>query len=144
MRRAAASGRHRRLANHRRVIAIGDDEPGAIIAQAAAVEGREIEAARHRPEEAVAIIEIVGPLAVAHQIGARNLDLDDDQLAFGRKRHHVGAAAIGQRRFAEREHVGAEEHPGDAARDIAGDEREIVEAAVGTRIEGAGHRADLE
>ena len=58
---------------------------------------------RHRPEEAVAIIEIVDPFAVAEQVGLGDLDLDDGQAALGVDRHQVGAAAVGQRHFADRE-----------------------------------------
>jgi hypothetical protein len=110
------------------IVAVGDDQAGAIGAEIVAVEGREAEAGRHRPIEEVAIIEIVAPFAVAEQIGARDLDLDDDQPALGVDRDHVGAPAVGQRHLANREHVAAEEQPGHAAGDILRGERRVGEA----------------
>ena len=37
--------------------------------------------------------EIVGPFAVAEQVGARHLDLDDHHLTAGIDRHQIGAPA---------------------------------------------------
>ena len=43
-------------------------------------------------------------------------------------RDHVGAAAVGQRHLADREHVGAEEQPRHPARDVLRGHRRVGEA----------------
>jgi hypothetical protein len=68
----------RRLAHHRGIIAVGDDQP-RFAGQVALLLEDSREVRRHRPEEAVAIIEIVEPFAVAEQVGLGDLDLDDGQ-----------------------------------------------------------------
>jgi hypothetical protein len=74
---------------------------------------------RQAPVEPVAELEVVGPFAVAEQVGARGLDLDDHQLALGVDSHQVGAPAVAQRHLGERPDVVAREQPADAAGDRA-------------------------
>ena len=95
----------RRLAQDRGVVAVGDDHARSLGQERFAVQRAMVEPGRHRPEEAVAMVEIVEPFAVAEQIGARHLDLDDDDLAARVDRHDVGAAAAVERHFAHRRQI---------------------------------------
>ena len=92
----------------RRIITIGDQQTGFVRQEMRLVE-QAAQALGHRPVKAVAIIQIVAPLAVADQVGAADLDLDDRQMAPGIDRDQVGAAAVGQRHFAHREPVATTE-----------------------------------
>lgn len=56
-----------------------------------------VEMRREAPVEAVAMIQVIGPLAVAEKIGAAHLDLDDHDLPLGIDAHEVGAPARTQR-----------------------------------------------
>ena len=96
---------------------------------------------RHGPEELVAVIEIVGPLAVSKQVGLRDLDLDNREAAFRIDCHEVGAAAIRKRHFAYGEQVLPAEKTRHATRDFGGNWRGVGEA---TRIGQAGHLGSLE
>src|SRR6185295_3696588 len=96
---------------------------------------------RDRPEEAVAIIEIVEPFAVADQVGLRDLDLNDGETAFGVYGHQVCSPAVGQRHLAYSEQILAAKQAGNAPRDLAGDWRGIRKAQ---RIELGGHAKELE
>ncbi len=97
------------------VVAIGDDHPAAVGAVVRAVERPAIEPRRHPPEEAVAMIEIVGPFAIAQQIAALDLDLDDDHPSLGVDPHQIGAAAVAQRHFGQAPDIVAREQPRDPA-----------------------------
>ena len=103
------------------------------------LEWRAIEALRHRPEKPVAIIQILAPLAVAEQIGARDLDLDDGDHAAGIDRHHVGAAAVGQRHLADAEQIEVEEQPRDAPRHVLRGEGSVGEAESRFETRGGSH-----
>ena len=103
------------------------------------VERLEIEAGRHRPAKPIAIIEIVLPLHVATQVGARAFDLDDRDAAFGIERHDIGAPPVAERDFAQRHQILPPQQPRDAARDIGGDQ-----GCVGEAIGLAGHRPQVE
>ena len=73
LRRAAGQLPDCGVAHHRGIVAIGDDQPAGAGMEAFLLERLQVEPGRHRPEEAVAIIEIVTPFAVANQIGAETL-----------------------------------------------------------------------
>jgi hypothetical protein len=115
-----------RLAQDRRIVAIGDDHARPLRQERRTVQRRGIEPRRHRPVIAVAVTEIVGPFAVTHQVGARHLDLDDHQLSARVDRHQVGTAAALQRDFGDGDEVVAQQHPRDAARDVGGADRGIA------------------
>src|SRR5690606_9705969 len=68
-----------RLADDLGIVTVGDDPPGTIGPESRPIERLEREAGRHGPEEAVAIIEVIGPFVIAEQIGPRHLDLDDGE-----------------------------------------------------------------
>jgi hypothetical protein len=120
------------------------DQAGAVRAEPVAVERLEAEAGGHRPEEAVAIIEVIAPFLVTEQVRPRHLDLDDHQLPLGTDRHHVGAAAVGQRHFAQGEKVGPEEQTCHAAGDVLRGKRHVGKAGVGARFALGGHWPTLE
>ncbi len=69
------------LTDDRRIIAVGNDHAGAGRQERLPVQRRGVETGGDRPVEAVAAAEIIGPFAVTEQIGARHLDLDDDDVA---------------------------------------------------------------
>lgn len=64
-----------------RVIGIGDDQSGAVGPERGLVKQAEVEAGRHSPEIAVAIIEIILPLPVAEEVGAAALDFHGNEAA---------------------------------------------------------------
>src|SRR3546814_1750842 len=86
-RAALANGRRHgdpvRLAHDRRIVAIGDDQPGTRRQKGIAIERARVEPRRQCPEKTVAMIEILGPFCVPEQIGPRDLDLDDRDPALG-------------------------------------------------------------
>ena len=77
-----AAGRRQRpvqcVAHDRGIVAVGDDQArgsgkiALMLEQCGKIR-------RHRPEEMIAIIEIVGPLGIIDQVGLGDLDLDDGQ-----------------------------------------------------------------
>jgi hypothetical protein len=103
------------------------------------VERLKHEAGRHRPEEAVTIIQIVDPFVIAEQIGPRNLDLDDGQDPARADRHHVGPAPVGQRHLAQCVEILAVEQAGDSARHVLGHGRLVGEAAGIRQTRSGGH-----
>ena len=80
-------------------VAIGHDHAAAIGTEALALERAAVEAGRYAPEEAIAEIEIVGPFAIAQQIAALDLDLDDDHPTLGVHSHQIGAPTVAERHF---------------------------------------------
>ena len=84
----------RGFTDHRRVIAVGDDQPG-LRGEVLLLLEQTGEVRRDRPEEAIALVEIIEPFAVADQVGLGDLDLDNRQPALGIDRHQVGAAPVG-------------------------------------------------
>ena len=80
---------------------IGDDEAGLCGGEGGRIEkGRE--RFGHGPEEGVAMVEIVAPLAVTHEVGARRLDFGEPDCAAGVDADDVGAAAVGEADLANR------------------------------------------
>ena len=63
------------------VIAIRDDQSGFARQEPLLLQQAD-QRPRHRPEEAVAIFQIIGPLGIAGQVGLADLDLDDRQRPF--------------------------------------------------------------
>lgn len=80
---------------------IGNDEAGLGRREGGSLEERR-ERFRHRPEEGVAVLPIVRPLAVSQEIAARELDLGQPHKAAGIDADEVGAAAIGKCHLANR------------------------------------------
>jgi len=98
-----------RFAHQRGAIAVGQDKPrrcGDDLAREIGGNG-EI--------EPVAIVEVVLPFAVGLIVEQAGLDLDNGDIAAGRKRHHVGAPAIGQRQFGDDREAERPEGAADAA-----------------------------
>ena len=94
----------RGLAHHRGIVTVGDDQSRSIGQIPLLLEdSREVR--RHRPEEAVAIVEIIRPLAVADKIRLGDLDLDDREASLAVNRHQVGAPPVRQRHLADGEQV---------------------------------------
>jgi hypothetical protein len=62
------------------------------------------------------MIEIVGPLGVAQQIGAADLDLHDHHPPLCVDPHQVGPAAIAQRHFGQAPDAVAGKQPADSPR----------------------------
>ena len=120
-------------AEHLRIVAIGDDQPGYVGTEMRLFEGLERKARRNRPAEAVTIIEIFVPLAIATQVRARAFDLDNRDAAFGIDRHDIGAPAVAKGNLANADQILPPEEPRDPARDISGDERSIVKAVGQSR-----------
>ena len=117
-----------RFADHRGVVAVGDDQSG--LSRADIVPPRRIarQMRRNRPEEAVAIIEIVEPFAVP------DADRALATLISTIVKAPLASIAImsarrpfGKRHFADREQVLAAEQPGHPARDFRGDRRGMGE-----------------
>ena len=123
--------------------AIGDDQPGDVGQEVGTV-ANPGKFGRHGPEEPVAIIEIVGPFAVAQEVGLRDLDLNDRQPTLGVDRHHVGATTVGQRHFADREQVLTAKQPGHAPRDLGCNGWRILETGRDQRFGGGTHPRTLE
>ena len=67
--------------------------------------------------------EIIVPFAIAEQVRPRHLDLDDDDVAMRIERHQVGAAAVAQRHFGDRDAIVAKQHARDAATHISRNQR---------------------
>jgi len=125
-----------------RVIGVGDDHAAAVGPEVGAVEAGAVELGRQAPVEAIAKIEVIGPLAVAQQVAARGLDFDDYHLALGVDAHQVGTAPVPERHLGQRPDVVAREQPADPARDGHG-------ATLGRIREGGesgrfGHARSLE
>ncbi len=130
----------RRFTHHGSVVTIGNEDSGIPRPETLVIEqGRQ--QVRNRPEESVAIIEIVDPFLVAEQIGAADLDLDDRQFPFGPDRHQIRAPAVGQRHFAHGEQILPAEQARHAARHLGRDGRSVDEA-IGNRA--GGHAGHLE
>ncbi len=70
--------------------------------------------------------QIIGPFAIAHQIGARHLDLDDRDIAPRIDRHQVGAASAVQRDFGDRDQIVPQQHATHPTRHLRRDQRGIV------------------
>ncbi len=77
--------------------------------------------------------EIIGPFAVAEQIGTRHLDLDDDDVAARIDRHQIGTAPVLQRHFRKRDAIVAKQQPRDAAGDVGGDQGPIEQRVFRNR-----------
>src|SRR4051794_41101180 len=92
----------RGFTDDRRIVTIGDNQSRLRWQIAFLVENSR-KLRRHRPKEAIAIIEIIEPLAVTEKIGLGDLDLDDRKSAFGIDRHEIGAPSVGEWHFANRE-----------------------------------------
>lgn len=84
-----------RIAHELRTVTIGEQEPGAGGNDLAREIGRDSEI------EAVAEGKIVFPLAVGAKVEEARFDLDDDDIARSRQRHHIGAPTIGEREFGD-------------------------------------------
>ena len=117
----------RSFTDHRRIVAVGNDQP-RFPGQIALLFEIARQMRRHRPVETIAIVEIVEPFAVADQVRLGDLDFDDREAAVTVDCHQIGAAAVGKRHFAHREQVLAAEQPRNAARDIRSNRRSIGEA----------------
>jgi len=72
-----------------RVIAIGNDYPASVGQEIFGIQHRAVKMRREAPVKPVTMIEVVGPLAIAEQIGAADLDLDNHDLALGIDAHQV-------------------------------------------------------
>ena len=87
---------------------------------------------RHGPEEAIAVIQIVGPFLVAEQIGLADLYFHDGQFAPWPHRHQIRPSPVWQWNLAHCEEVVTAEQASDPARNFGGDWR-IVREAFGNR-----------
>src|SRR5689334_4694266 len=92
------------LTDHSRVVSVGDDQP-CFARQVSFLLEDSGKAGRHRPEKAVAIVEIVSPFAVSEKVSLRDLNLDDGQTALRINRHEIRTAAVRKRHFADCEEV---------------------------------------
>ena len=112
--------KRRRGADDLGVVAIGHDHPTVFGMKARVIETGAVEVRGQAPIEPVAVIEVIGPLGVAEQVGAADLDLDDDDPALGVDPHQIGAAVapagLGrQRHFGDAPHVVAREQSANPA-----------------------------
>jgi len=113
------------------VVAVGHDHAAALGQERRRVQRRAVERRWQAPVEAVAVLEIVGPLAVAQEVRAADLDLDDDDMPARVDPHEVGPPATAQRHFRQAPDVVTGEKPGDAAQDIGGGESDGKRIDVG-------------
>lgn len=116
-----------RFTNHCGIVAVGDNQSRFTWKKALFLQN-ECEVRRYRPEETIAKFEIIGPLAVADEIGLGDLDLDDRESPFAVDCHQIRPAPVGKREFANCEQILATEKASHAARYFCSERRTIDEA----------------
>lgn len=73
------------------IIAIGHNNPAFLGQIICTFERRAIKPLRNTPEKPVAMLKVIGPFAIAQQIASLNLNLNDDNFAFGINAHQISA-----------------------------------------------------
>lgn len=119
------------------VVTIGHDHSAAIGTEIRTVKRGAVKARWQTPVEPVAMFEVIAPLAVAEQVTAGDLDLDDHDLPFAIDPHQVGTPTAAQRHLGETPDFIAGKQPGNPARHQRGIGRHVLRS-------GRGHRPRME
>jgi len=98
------------------IVTIGDDNPAGVRQERFCFQAGTIKVRGKTPIEAVAMVEIIGPFAIAQQIGPADLDLHDHHAAFCIDTHQIRTATVAQRHFRQAPHVITRKKATDATR----------------------------
>jgi len=137
----------RGMADDFAVIAIGHDHAATLRLEPLRFQRGAVQPRRHTPIEPVAHIEIIGPLAIAKQVPASDLDLDYGHQPLGIDPHQVGTARVFQRNFAQAPNAITREQPHDPPRDAVrtiGSDHFSTGWRIGRRGESIGHGHKME
>lgn len=99
------------------IVAIAHDQTASIRPERFRLHAGAIERGVQPPEEPVAMLQVISPLAIAHEVRPADLDLHDDHVALGIDPHQVGPPPATQGHFGKAPDPVPGEQPPDSPRD---------------------------